>query len=224
MMHADRTIDEILDELDAQADPAFVGPALDAGVAEAVLGASGGARTPHRRLLERRNGGYFFERALHIFGACEEPPWHSLRAWNAPSLWRETYGDLGGGLVFFAEDAFGDQFGYSGQGGAVVVFEAELGRVVEVAPHFVAWLEAILAAPEEVLPVEMVRRKERGHRRLAPGEQLFAYPPLCTMEAHQEGVTVGHVDAVEAMRFRGDLARQLHHLPVGARVKIEIPE
>jgi hypothetical protein len=32
------------------------------------------------------------------------------------------------------------------------------------------------------------------------------------------------VDAVEAMRFRGELARQLARLPMGSRVKIEIPE
>jgi hypothetical protein len=197
-------------------------PPLEAALVESVLGASGAARTPHRRLLECINGGYFFDRSLHVFGACAEPPWHSLSAWNSPALWRDAYGEATRGLVCFAEDAFGDQFAYSGMGGEVVCFEAELGRVVPVAPHFVAWLEGLLAQPESVLPIDVMRREAELRRMaLAPGTQMFAYPPLCTVES-REGVTVGPVDAVEAMRFRGSLALQLRNLPPGSRVSIEI--
>jgi hypothetical protein len=215
------TIQPLLDRLLDHADRGFVPPAFEAGLAESVLGASGGPRTPHRRLLERMNGGYFFERSLHVFGACADPPWHSLSAWNAPGLWRDAYGEAAQGLVCFAEDAFGDQYAYSGMGGEVVCFEAELGRVVSVAPHFVAWLEELLARPESVLPLDVMRREVETRQPLEPGGQMFAYPPLCTVES-QEGVTVGQVDAVEAMRFRGSLALQLRNLPPGARVAIEI--
>jgi SMI1/KNR4 family protein SUKH-1 len=215
------TIQPLLDRLLVHADPGFVPPAFEAALAESVLGASGGLRTPHRRLLECMNGGYFFERSLHVFGACADPPWHSLGAWNSPALWRDAYGEAAEGLVCFAEDAFGDQYAYSGRGGEVVCFEAELGRVVSVAPHFVAWLEGLLEQPEAVLPLDVMRREVETRQPLEPGWQLFAYPPLCTVESRQ-GVTVGQVDAVEAMRFRGSLALQLRNLPPGARVAIEI--
>src|SRR5262249_46564683 len=124
-------------------DRAFAPPPLDAALAEEVLGAAGAPGTPHRSLLELANGAFLYEGALHLFGACAAPPWHSLRAWNAPATWRDAYGHLADGLVFFAEDAFGDQYAYSGHGGEVVVFEAELGRATHAAPTFVAWIEAL---------------------------------------------------------------------------------
>ena len=203
------------------ADRHFVPPLLDAEIAERVLGPSGAPRTPHRRLLDAMNGGYFFGRALHLFGACDEPAWHSLARWNSASLWRDAYGDVARDLVVFAEDAFGDQFAYSGFGGEVVCLEGELGRVSSIAPHFVAWLEAVLAAPTEVLPIDVLAREADAGRPLADGQQLYAYPPLCTIESKSD-VTIGHVDAVEAMRFRGDLARQLRDLPPGTRVRIDV--
>jgi hypothetical protein len=204
-----------LDGRDHQLAP----PPFDASIAEAVLGASGAPGTPHRALLELANGAFLFDGALHLFGACEAPPWHSLSAWNAPATWRDAYGDLAGGLVFFAEDAFGDQYAYSGIGGEVVLFEAELGRAVHAAPSFTAWIEALSTAAESLLPIELVR----AHGRASPGKQLYAYPPLFSVEA-KDGVSIGDVDAVEAMRARGQLARQIRDLPPGTQIKITVEE
>ena len=215
--------DRLIAQLLARADSSFAPPPFDAAVAEAALGAAGAPRTPHRLLLERWNGGYLFGGALHLFGACAEPPWHGLAAWNAPALWRDAYGGLADGIAFFAEDAFGDQYGYSGRGGEVVRFEAEIGRAEPAAPHFVAFLEAILDGAESLLPLALVAEQAQLGRRPAPGGQLYAYPPLATLEA-RDGVTIGPVDAVEAMRARGQLARQIAHLVPGTQVRIEIEE
>ena len=209
----------------AQADLRFDPPAFVPEIAESVLGPSGQTLTPHRRLLEARNGFYTHGHALHFFGATDAPAWHSLRAWNAPGTWRDEYldtqGDAAAGLVFFAEDAFGDQFAYRGDGGEVVIFESELGRIVPAAGSFLAFIESVLAAPGALLPLEVVEREAAEGRPHVPGTHLFAYPPLFSVES-REGVTIGHVDAVEAMRFRGQLARQVRGMPTGARVRIEL--
>ncbi len=204
-------------------DRAFAPPPFDPAVAEAVLGPSGAPGTPHRALLEEANGAWLFDGALHLFGACAQPAWHSLAAWNAPATWRDAYGQLAEGLTFFAEDAFGDQYAYSGHGGEVVVFEAELGRAAHAAPSFVAWLEAMQAAPEAVLPIDLVRAQAAAGRRPAPGMQYIAYPPLFSVEA-KDGVEIGQVDAVEAMRYRGQLARQIQGLPPGTQIRIVLDE
>src|SRR5207245_2538015 len=116
---------------------------------------------------------------------------------------------------------FGDQFAYSARGGEVVRFEAELGRIAPVAPSLLDWIEALWGDPGGVLPIDLVAREATQGKRLAPGIHLFAYPPLFSVEA-REGVSVGQVDAVEAMRFRGQLARQIKDLPAGTQVKIEL--
>lgn len=204
-------------------DPAYDPPAFSSEIAESVLGASGGQLTPHRRLLELANGAYLHGHALHLFGACAGPPWHSLAAWNAPDGWRSAYGPAAEGLVFFAEDAFGDQFAYTGVAGEVVVFEAETGRITPCAPHFLAWLEEMVERPGALLPVDVVEQQRAQGQPHQPGTQLFAWPPLSVAES-REGVSVGHVDALEAMRFRGQLAARLRQLPPGARLELEFPE
>ena len=40
----------------------------------------------------------------------------------------------------------------------------------------------------------------------------------------REGVSLGHVDAIEAMRFRGELASQIRRVPPGTQVEIKLPE
>ncbi|HZU81857.1 MAG TPA: SMI1/KNR4 family protein [Polyangiaceae bacterium] len=210
----------------AERDPRFDPPPFEAAIAEEALGPSGAPGKPHRRLLELLNGGYFFDHALHLFGACASPAWHGLRAWNDPATWRNAYEGAADGLVCFGEDAFGDQFAYDAraeQAGTVVVFEAELGCVVPAAPSFVAWLEALLASPATVLPIDVIRAQPDEQRVLAPGTQLFAYPPLFTPES-RDGVSLGHVDAVEAMRFRGQLASRVRGLPPGSRVRIDLDD
>ncbi len=210
--------------LAAERDPEFDPPPFDAAVAE-VLGPAGAPGTPHRRLLERMNGAYLFGRALHLFGACEGPPWHGLRAWNDPAGWRASFGPLADGYVFFAEDAFGDQYAYSRRPGdaaaAVVRFETETGHASTVAPHLEAWLDALLADPAAVLPVDVLAAQAAEGKRLQPGWQLVAWPPLASVEA-RDGVTVGHADALEAMRFRGQLARQIAALPNGSQIELVI--
>jgi SMI1 / KNR4 family (SUKH-1) len=212
----DRAIAALLAARDVEFDP----PPFDAAAATA-LGPAFAPGTPHRKLLEAANGAYLFGRALHLLGACERPDWHSLCAWNDARTWRDAYDNIAEELIFFAEDAFGDQFAYSGRGGEVVLFEAELGRAGPCAPTFVDWLELVVEQRDALLPIDLLAAHAGEGKRLQPGTQLFAYPPLFSLES-KEGVEVGHVDAVEAMRFRGQLARQIRGLPSGTRVKIEV--
>ena len=204
-------------------DPTFDPPPFSAAVAEQVLGPSGAMLTPHRRLLELANGAYLHGHALHLLGACEAPAWHSLRSWNAPSTWRHAYGDRTDGLTFFAEDAFGDQFAYRGTAAEVVVFEAETGRVTPCAPHFVAWLEEMVERPRALLPIDVMEQQRARQQHHQLGTHLFSWPPLAAVES-RDGVSVGHVDAVEAMRFRGQLALRLAALPAGTQVEIDLPD
>jgi len=202
-------------------DPAFDPAPFEARVAESVLGPPGAPLTPHRRLLELDNGGYYHGHALHVFGACQGPPWHALPSWNAPATWRDAYGEAPAGLVFFAEDAFGDQFAYRGAHAEVVIFEADLGRVVPFAPHFLGWLEEMVERPARVLPLDVLAQQRAERRLHQAGTHLFGWPPLSTVES-RAGVSIGHVDAVEAMRFRGQLAGQLGGLAPGTRVRLEL--
>src|ERR1051326_6970906 len=74
-------------------------------------------------LLHQRNGFYAFESALHVLPAANFEQEMTLGGWNAFGLWRHEYGGLADKMLFFAEDAFGDQFCL--HDGNVCSFDAE---------------------------------------------------------------------------------------------------
>jgi hypothetical protein len=207
-----------LDRLLAKVDPLFRAPSFD----EKALPAGFTLGKAHRQLLQRRNGGYFFGGALHIFGACTEPVTHSLSAWNSPDLWRSAFGELTGDLVFFAENAFGDQFGLAPDG-KVFQFLAEATDFEEIADDFDTWLLIAVEAPDELLARPTVAGWVATHGHLPHGSQLQAYPPFMFTEDDAE-VQLEAVDAVENMKFHAAIANQIASIPEGARVKVEFTE
>jgi len=95
------------------------------------------------RMLEGKNGFYAFESALHVFPLTSETvEGASLAEWNSDSLWRNDYGDLTSGLLFFAEDILQDQFCLSASG--VLRFKAETGGTKRIADSLENWAEIVL--------------------------------------------------------------------------------
>jgi hypothetical protein len=57
--------------------------------------------------LTRRNGFFAFESALHFLPSKPaEAGATTVQAWNAPTLWKSSYGGMADGLYCFAEDVF----------------------------------------------------------------------------------------------------------------------
>jgi hypothetical protein len=207
-----------LDKLLTKIDPLFKPPAFE----EAALPAGMKLHKTHRQLLQKRNGGYFYGSALHLFGACREPAFHSLLAWNAADSWRKAYGPVAEGLVFFAEDAFGDQFALD-EAGKIFLLRAEQGIAEELADDFDQWLMMAVEAPDELLARETFTHWVSKHGHLPNGSQLQAYPPFIFAES-TEDVVLQAVDAVENMEFHAALAQTIASLPEGSRVKVEFTE
>src|SRR5690349_3954919 len=83
-------------------------------------------------LFERKNGFYAFESALLVrpFGVPVGGVL-DIVSWNAWHDWTGIYGDRLNGVVLFAEDLFGGQFGVTRDG--VVSFNPESGEVEPLA-------------------------------------------------------------------------------------------
>lgn len=207
-----------IDRLLAKIDPMFKPPAFD----QAALPEGLKLSRAHRKLLEKRNGGYFYGGALHVFGACREPAFHGLVPWNDPGLWRAPYGDDLAGLVFFAEDAFGDQFALD-EKGHVLRLRAEQGVVEELADDFDQWVLMAVGAPDELLSREIFTQWVRTNGRLPYGSQLQAYPPFMFVEDPADA-SLEAVDAVENMEFHSAISQAIASIPPGARMKVEFTE
>jgi hypothetical protein len=169
--------------------------------------------------LARKNGFYSFESALHVFPACRERGVMDLEQWNDPTLWIEHYDDMARGIVFFAEGIFADQFGIRGR--EIVRFKAETGLSEPVAGSLEEWANLILEdyAYQSGWPFAHDWQEEHGALRC--GERLVATIPF-VMGGDFKVSNFYALDAVEAMRFHGDLAVQIRDLPDGTKIKLEV--
>ena len=82
--------------------PAILDPGL--------LASDGSVLSELVELLQKRNGFYALESALHVFPCSSVNGAIGLDRWNAESLWRAAYSDMASGCLFFAEDVFGGHF------------------------------------------------------------------------------------------------------------------
>lgn len=170
------------------------------------------------RTLQRKNGFYAFESALHVF-PLSSPDSMSLEEWNSVALWREGYGDLTNGLLFFAEDAFQDQFCLSSSG--VMRFISETGRTKPLAASIEDWASVLLRNFGTETNWTLASAWQSIESPLPPGKRLMPKTPFFLGGAYSvENLWVG--DAVEGMRFKADLAAQTKDLPDGASVRLVI--
>jgi hypothetical protein len=192
-------------------------PPSDGGIAD------GYALAPElMQMLERRNGFYAFESALHVFPCSSDPAaGMNFKLWNSNSLWRSHYQDLAAGLLFFAEDMVQDQFCLSTKG--VLRFHAETGETEFFAASIESWADIILRDYECETAWPLAREWQAKQVPLAPGTRLMPKTPFFLGGPYaMENLWAG--DAVEGMRFKADLAIDTRGLADGTQIRLVIGE
>lgn len=172
-----------------------------------------------RRFLEQTNGLVAYDGGLHIRGASTEPVWHSLRhVWFGPQAFHARYPAVQADDVPFAQDAVGDQWLLRGT--QVVRLEAETGDLEALDQTFSEFLQAVDAAPVDVLGLHPLLQFQSEGGAVAPGQLLNVYPPFCTKES-ADGVSLAAIPATERLDFLAELARQLPGDGQGFRIAFE---
>lgn len=195
-------------------------------VPASLIDIGGGGTDQLVELLQDRNGFYAFESALHVLpsdcvNSAEQAQLNTwpmdLEQWNTDALWRNQFGPAANGLLFFAEDAFGEQFALFN--GTVWRFDPESAERKEVAGDLDAWAEMILSdySFETGYPAAHDWQQQNGP--LNQGQRLIPKVPFI-MGGKYEADNLFALDAVEGMRYRGDIWKQIRDLPDGTRVQL----
>jgi hypothetical protein len=171
-------------------------------------------------LLRSANGFFAFESALHVLPSAPSPAGTmTLQLWNDHDLWRSAYGFRADGLTFFAQDVFGWQFALNEDG--VVTFDPEIGEVVPLADTLEGWADQVLKGYDLLTGYQLAHAWQVRNGPLPANARLLPKRPFVLGGAY----TVDNlyaVDAVEGMRLRGHLAREIKDLPDGSSVRFTI--
>lgn len=169
-------------------------------------------------LLQRRNGCYAFESALHIFGVGAENKELDILFWNEETTWRHYYDDLVAGYFFFAEDAFGGQFAIKDNG--VYFVDPETGEAKLMGSSLEEWAQNLILDFEYWSGFPLCHDWQVGNRALEPGERLMPKCPF-VLGGKYETENLWASNAVTGMQYRGYIASQLRDLPDGTQVNLE---
>ncbi len=175
-------------------------------------------------LLNVRNGFYAFESALHVFSSApnqSEDKEMTLSEWNAFNLWRFEYGALAHRSLFFAEDAFGNQFCL--HAGHVRSFDAETGEMSVLSNDLEGWATRLLAEYDVLTGYPVIHKWQEKNGPLPVGARLMPKIPFVQGGAYSLN-NLYSLKAVSAMKSRGNLARQLKDLPDGTQVEFRVIE
>ena len=100
-----------------------------------------------RRMLSYRNGGSFGRGLFHLMGATRPYRHADLASWNHPALWKATFETINlEPLIFFADDIFGNQFGYlpGDDDPSVWRFDIQEGELLELASSITEFFTEVL--------------------------------------------------------------------------------
>jgi hypothetical protein len=171
-------------------------------------------------MLRQKNGFYAFESALHVLPLTADPK-AGLEGWNAKTSWRDEYGDLAEGLLFFAEDVLQDQFYLSIKQGGVLRFGAETGAIKPMADSLESWAQAVLSEFKMETGWPLAHKWQLEHGPLPLGTRLMPRVPFFLGGQHAvENLWAG--SSLEGMHFKGDMALQTRDLAEGAQVNLRI--
>ncbi len=175
----------------------------------------------HKSLLSLHNGLTAFDGGLRIFGT-NSGMLPMLQDWNKREGWRSAYKELvNESLIFFAEDAFGNQFALDDE--KVVYFNAETGRATPFANAFSEWLSIVLEDPVDTLQLILFRSWMEKGEHLEPSEHLCpVYPFIVKSDSPLNELY--RVDSTEDMSYKGNFAYQVKDVPDGAQIKIRVTD
>ncbi|MEF3062309.1 SMI1/KNR4 family protein [Ralstonia solanacearum] len=166
--------------------------------------------------LEKKNGFYAFESALHFFPARSHYAEIGLREWNDSDLWVHEYQDMADGCLFFAEDIFGGQFCLKSDG--VYLFDPETAETTSLASDIERWAELILNDYEVLTGYPLAHEWQLANGKLTTGMRLVPKVPF-VLGGRFAVDNLYPLDSVGAMRLRASLATQIRDLPDGAQIK-----
>lgn len=172
-----------------------------------------------QQLLSKRNGFFAFESALRVFPTETVGSSWGIGEWNSEDLWKEDYAGIADHIFCFAEDVFGGQFCLSDSG--VARFDPECGALEAIAGDLEEWASKLLSDYDGMAGYGAAHKWQAANGPLPLRFRLMPKLPF-VLGGKAELANLVAIDSVRLMKNMGNLAKQIHDLPDGTKIKFEI--
>lgn len=167
-------------------------------------------------LYQDFNGGYFWNGALLIRPAQRQKDAPlTIFEWNDVRLWKNQYEDVCKDVTFFAEDAFGAQFGI--EGNRIIQFDPETAVFTSVAETLDDWCQELVRDPDFYTGAPVLAAWERKNQPIKVGQRLV--PKQLFMlggDFHSDNMVCK--SDVEGLSIRSQFWKMTKDLPDGQKI------
>ena len=170
-------------------------------------------------LLNKRNGFYGFESALHVFPVETDGEEIGLIGWNDNSLWIDCYDDLARNAIFFAEDVFGGQFCIKKDG--IYTFDPETGSFDYLAPDINEWCKQILEDYEVLTGYPLANAWQKKYGSIPLGYRLVPKVPFVAGGEYEPDNLYLEKSTV-AIKARANIALRIRDVPDGSNIQLRL--
>jgi len=172
------------------------------------------------KFLIKSNGLLAFESALLIRPLVQADGIYDVFEWNHPELWKSFFADdqiLA--TLFFAEDAFGCQYGYFDN--KIVQFDPETGCLDFLCESFDMWCNLMMSEYEQYTGYALIHEWQLCNGAIKPEHRLCPVLPF-VLGGEYRIDNLYSVHSVQGMKHRANIALQIRDLPDGTNIKFAI--
>ncbi len=170
-------------------------------------------------LLDRKNGCYGFESALHVFPYQTTHEEIGLADWNNKNLWISSYEDMAIGALYFAEDIFGGQFCLKSDG--VYFFEPETAEFKKLTNTINEWCEIVLSDYQVITGYTLAHSWQKINGPIPSGHRLAPKTPFVAGGLYE--LDNLHIcKSLKLMKAATNIALQIRDTPDDSSVQLVV--
>jgi hypothetical protein len=165
------------------------------------------------------NGGYYYNRSLHIYSVGDEDGFNNIL--NVNDLLKKEYNKIIKNEFFFAQEIFGNQFGFSPDG--IVFLNIETGEKSILGKNFDSWYAEIINDLDYYTGRNILRDWNTIHGPLDYNMRLCPAIPF-VIGGEYEVDNLYQSIFPNFLLSNANIAQQIYDLPEGAPVVLKTKE
>ena len=169
-----------------------------------------------RYITEISNGGFYFNRSLHLYGFCHTPSFHNIIEVN--NFFSKEYKMIADGKFVFGQDVLSNQFAFAANG--VFSINTETGDSDFLARNFSEWLELLSEDTEYLTGINLLQTWESAQYKLQYDQRLCAKKPFIIGGEYSIDNLYAQVYP-KYLSSNANIARQIYGKPDGTKIIFE---